>query len=86
MLFHRSRGALNAATGKARSFNEIARIIAGQFDDAVGVKEIPRSVPRPHLLHRFFDITECHRAFPQFHFMPLEQGLARAKQMSEEQS
>jgi hypothetical protein len=48
------------------------------------VQATPRTVPRPHLLHRFFDITECHRAFPEFHFMPLEEGLARAKKLSAE--
>ena len=28
-------------------------------------------------LHRFFDITDCHKAFPTFHFEPLQSGLAR---------
>jgi hypothetical protein len=34
-------------------------------------------VPRPHLLHRFFDITNCYKAFPDFHFERLPAGLAR---------
>lgn len=83
MLFHRSEGALNAATGVATSFNRIAQIVARQFGNGVRVQETPRTVPRPHLLHRFFDITECHRAFPQFHFEPLEAGLERAMRESE---
>jgi nucleoside-diphosphate-sugar epimerase len=78
ILFHRSQGALNAATGVATSFNQIAHIIARQFGNRVQVKELPRTVPRPHLVHRFFEISACHRAFPEFHFERLEEGLARA--------
>ncbi len=83
MLFQRSRGALNAATGVATSFNRIAHIVAGQFGNKSEVQEIPRTVPRPHLVHRFFDITLCRQAFPDFRFTPLEAGLARAKQLEE---
>jgi len=86
ILFHRSRGALNAATGIATSFNRIAHVIAHQFGDRVRVRETPRTVPRPHLLHRFFDITACHRAFPQFRFVALEEGLARAMRISQGES
>jgi nucleoside-diphosphate-sugar epimerase len=82
ILFHRSRGALNAATGIATSFNAIARIVARQIGNRIAVKELPRTAPRPHLLHRFFDITACLQAFPKFHFEPLEQGLARAMRES----
>ena len=83
MLFHRSRGALNAATGVATSFNRIAHIVAAQFGDRIEVQEIPRTVPRPHLAHRFFDITGCRQAFPAFRYTPLEEGLARAKKLEE---
>jgi nucleoside-diphosphate-sugar epimerase len=77
ILLHRSTGALNAATGVATSFHDIARIVARQFEPSAQVKSVPRPGPRPHLLHRFFDITECFKAFPDFHFEPLEQGLVR---------
>ncbi len=83
MLFYRSRGALNATTGVATSFNRIAHIVAAQFGNKSEVQEIPRTVPRPHLLHRFFDITLCRQAFPDFRFTALEDGLARAKQLEE---
>lgn len=86
MLFHRSRGALNAATGVATSFKQVATIIASQFGDQVSVQDTPRTVPRPHLVHRFFDITGCHQAFPQFHFVPLKEGLAQARKLSEEKN
>jgi nucleoside-diphosphate-sugar epimerase len=77
ILLHRSAGALNAATGVATSFNDIARIVARQFKPAAAVVSVPRPGPRPHLLHRFFDITQCLKAFPDFHVEPLEQGIAR---------
>lgn len=86
ILFHRSHGALNAATGVATSFNRIAHIVARQFGGQVKVREIPRAMPRPHLLHRFFDVTACHRSFPQFRYTPLEEGLERAMRLSQGES
>lgn len=72
-----SVGALNAVTGVSTSFHDIARMVAANFDPPAIVRPVPRPGPRPHLLHRFFDITACHRAFPDFHFEPLEAGLRR---------
>lgn len=77
ILFHRSSGALNAVTGVSTSFHDIADIVASQFSPRAEVKSQPRPGPRPHLLHRFFDIAGCYRAFPDFHFEPLAGGLAR---------
>jgi nucleoside-diphosphate-sugar epimerase len=77
IVFHRSTGALNAVTGVATSFRDIAHMVAAQFTPPAQVKAVPRSGPRPHLLHRFFDITGCHKSFPYFHFEPLQIGLAR---------
>lgn len=79
MLSHRSQGALNAVTGVATSFHDIAQMIAKQFPNGRVVSQ-PRPGPRPHLLHRHFDITNCHKAFPRFRFTPLADGLARAKE------
>jgi UDP-glucose 4-epimerase len=77
ILRHASTGTLNAVTGVATAFHDIAHIVAAQFDPRAEVKSVPRPGPRPHLLHRFFDITDCHRSFPDFHFEPLAAGLAR---------
>ena len=77
ILQHRSSGALNAVTGVSTPFCEIAQIVAQQFSPPATVKPVPRPGPRPHLLHRFFDITDCYKSFPDFHFEPLDQGLAR---------
>ncbi len=77
LLTHRSRGALNAVTGVSTSFSDIAQIVARLHGGTV--LSVPRPGPRPHLLHRFFDITNCHKAFPEFRFTPLAVGLARAR-------
>jgi UDP-glucose 4-epimerase len=77
ILAHRSRGALNAVTGVSTSFYDIALIVANLHGGVV--KKVPRPGPRPHLLHRFFDITNCHKVFPDFQFIPLAEGLARTK-------
>lgn len=77
ILAHRSRGALNAVTGVSISFNRIAHMVAALYPGA-RVLETPRPAPRPHLLHRHFDITACLKCFPRFRFTPLEEGLAAA--------
>ena len=78
VLFHRSAGALNVATGVSTSFCDIAHMVVKQFPGAV-VKNQPRQGPRPHLLHRHFDITNGLKAFPSFHYTQLEKGLALSK-------
>jgi nucleoside-diphosphate-sugar epimerase len=80
MLTHRTRGALNAVTGVSTSFHDLAHMVAQLHGGTV--KSVPRPGPRPHLLHRFFDITNCHKAFPGFRFTPLAEGLARARKDS----
>jgi len=82
ILCHRSSGSLNAVTGVSLPFGEIARLVAGCFAPPAEVRSIPRPGPRPHLLHRFFDIAECHKAFPDFHFEPIGDGLARVHRES----
>jgi nucleoside-diphosphate-sugar epimerase len=77
ILLRRSVGALNAATGVATSFNDIAHMVAAQFMPPAPVQSVPRPGPRPHLLHRFFNIAGCYKDFPDFHFEAIGQGLAR---------
>jgi UDP-glucose 4-epimerase len=78
VLFYCSAGALNVATGVSTSFNDIAHMVAKQFPGTV-IKNEPRQGPRPHLLHRHFDIAECLKAFPTFHYTQLEKGLALSR-------
>jgi UDP-glucose 4-epimerase len=77
ILLRRSAGALNAVTGVATSFHDIAHLVAARFTPHAAVTSVPRPGPRPHLLHRFFDISDMHKAFPDFHPEPLADALAR---------
>ena len=70
-LHERRAGILNAATGKAVSFMEVAQRVAA-IVGGVEVKGQPRSGP---VTHRHFDITETIKAFPSFQFTSLEDGL-----------
>jgi nucleoside-diphosphate-sugar epimerase len=77
ILKHRSTGALNAVTGVSTSFHDIAQMVASHFSPPGKVASQPRPGPRPHLLHRFFDIGDCYKSFPDFHFERIADGLAR---------
>jgi nucleoside-diphosphate-sugar epimerase len=77
MLMHGSRGVLNAATGMSISFRAVAELAVGLSGRQVAIKGTPRQDP---VTHRHFDITECLKAFPTFHCVPLQDGLARAAQ------
>jgi UDP-glucose 4-epimerase len=73
-LLHRSKGSLNVATGQSTSFRKVAEeavVLAGGKSDVRGT---PRQNP---ITHRHFDITDSLTAFPQFHYVPLSEGLAR---------
>ena len=79
ILQHGSTGVLNAVTGIATSFHDIAKIVAGEFTPPAKIELVPRPGPRPHLLHRFFDITDCYKSFPDFHYETLAAGLKRVQ-------
>jgi nucleoside-diphosphate-sugar epimerase len=76
ILYRRSRGALNAVTGNSRSFNDIAQMVASHFPHGRVVSQ-PRPGPRPHLTHRYFDVTNRIKAFPDFTPVLLPEGLAQ---------
>lgn len=62
-LCHGSSGVLNAATGRALSFHEVACIIKEAIDQPVVIETTPRAVP---VVHRRFDTARVKRAFPDF--------------------
>ncbi|HEY6280706.1 MAG TPA: NAD(P)-dependent oxidoreductase [Burkholderiales bacterium] len=80
VLAHRSAGVLNVATGVSISFHDIAQMTASLFSNKVPVKSTLRQGPRPHLTHRFFEIADCEKAYPDFYYTPLHKGLLLAKQ------
>jgi UDP-glucose 4-epimerase len=74
VLHHRSKGILNIATGRSASFREVAEMVVALSPRSVEIRATPRQNP---ITHRHFDITEGLKAFPEFHYMPLRDGLAR---------
>ena len=77
VLSHRSRGTLNVATGVSTSFREIAEKVVSLSGKRPEIRGTPRQNP---ITHRHFDITDCLKTFPQFRYMPLQDGLIRAMQ------
>ena len=78
VLFRRTQGTLNVATGVVYSFRAIAEKVVALSGRSVAIRGTPRSAPMPHDGYRPFDITECKKAFPDFRYTPLEEGLARS--------
>jgi UDP-glucose 4-epimerase len=74
VLHHRSKGVLNIATGRSASFREVAEMVIALSPRPVEIRGTTRQNP---ITHRHFDITDCLKAFPEFHYIPLRDGLAR---------
>ena len=79
LLYRKSTGNLNIATGRVHSFREIAEMMLRQSAALSRVVGSPRTGPMPHGGFRPFDITACRGAFPDFEYTKLEEGLARAR-------
>lgn len=73
-LLHRSTGTLNVATGISKSFRDVAMLVATQFGSAVEIVRTERANP---ITHRHYDVTNLIKAFPDFRFISLEDGIAR---------
>jgi nucleoside-diphosphate-sugar epimerase len=73
-LMHKSYGTLNLATGTSASFYEVAEAVGGQFDHDIEVVTTPRANP---ITHRHYDVINLVKAFPDFRFIGLEDGIAR---------
>jgi nucleoside-diphosphate-sugar epimerase len=74
VLHHRSKGVLNIATGRSASFREVAEMVIALSPRPVEIRGTPRQNP---ITHRHFDITDCLKTFPEFHYISLRDGLAR---------
>ena len=73
-LSRRTEGALNAATGQAVPFLEVAQSIAGLCPRPVEIIRQPRA-PGAVITHRHTDVSLLRREFPEFQCRPLTQGL-----------
>lgn len=77
IIMHKSEGALNAVTGDVWSFREVALMIVAMFDKPVRVIGSPRKGDMPHGGYRPFDASQITRAFPDFLYTRLPEGLAK---------
>lgn len=77
-LMHRSAGLLNIATGHSFSFRAVAERVVSLFDTPVAIQGTPRQNP---ITHRHYDITASLKAFPEFHYTTLQDGLAATHRM-----
>ncbi len=82
-LLHQSTGTLNVATGISKSFYEIAEIAAAQFGNRIEIITTPRANP---VTQRHYDVTNLIKAFPDFRFIALEEGIARVHQEAVEKA
>ena len=78
VLKHASVGALNIATGEVHSFRDLAEQAAAIAGKRSTIKGSPRSGPMPHGGYRPFDIAACRKAFPDFKYTPLREGLRKS--------
>lgn len=75
VLKHKSTGVMNVATGEVHSFKSIAEKVVEISGKSVAINGSPRSGPMPHNGYRPFGIDACKKAFPDFAYTTLEQGL-----------
>lgn len=85
VILHRSCGILNIVTGKVTSFRQIAEKVVALAKNKVKIQGTPRQTPMPHNGYRAFDITVCRRAFPDFMYTHIEDGLRLAEAAMQEQ-
>ncbi|MEP3113126.1 SDR family oxidoreductase [Nisaea sp.] len=77
MVLRRSTGVINAATGAVHAFCDIAETVIRLSRSSSAVIGQPRQGAMPHNGYRAFDPANVARAFPDFRFTPLEEGLKK---------
>lgn len=80
VIYRRSVGVMNVASGAVHSFREIAERVVRLSGRPVTIKGAPRSGPMPHNGYRAFDAAVCQSAFPDFRYTPLDVGLKLAQE------
>lgn len=74
-LLHRSEGIINAVSGNAVTFREVAALIRDLVGNDVRIATQERQGPATY---RPFDVTQRIKAFPAFVPTPLREGLAES--------
>ena len=80
IIRYKSVGSLNLATGTTCSFKKIADMINLFSGANVAIETVPRKGRMPHNGYRAFDITTIKRAFPQFSYTSLSEGLKKVQE------
>ena len=78
VLYRRSQGTLNIATGTVTSFRTIAEKVVALSGKNIPIRTTTRTGPMPHDGYRPFDTAQCKASFPDFRYTPLDDGLVRA--------
>ncbi len=76
-----SKGILNAVTGNVLSFHDIANLVVSNFQTDMDIDYRPRSGPMPHNGYRAFDAAAITKAFPDFSFTDIFEGLRKCYEM-----
>lgn len=77
MLMHKSEGSLIAASGDVWSFRDIAQMVVDMLETPVQVSGSPRVGEMPHGGYRPFNNAATSKAFPDFNYTALPEGLAQ---------
>jgi UDP-glucose 4-epimerase len=72
---HGSTGVLNAVSGMALTFAEVARKMVAVIERPVSIETTPRRVP---IVHKRFDPAALFQAFPSFVATPFEEGIRKS--------
>ncbi len=65
---------MNAPGRPAHAHARMAELVAKQFNRKIEIASTPRANP---VTHRHYDVTNLIKAFPDFRFIPPEEGIAR---------
>jgi len=74
-LMHGSTGVINAVSGTALTFQEVAGKIVAALGKPVTIETAPRRVP---IVHKRFDATALFQAFPDFVPTSMEVGIQKS--------
>ena len=73
-VMHRSDGILNVVSGNSSSFKEVAVKVVSHFENSVPIEGTPR---QNDITHVHYDNIAVAKAFPEFGFTSLEDGLKK---------
>ena len=76
IIYKKSTGTINIATGKVKSFLEIAEKTISTSGKNIEIIFTGRKGPMPHNGYRPFDISSYKKAFPDFSFTTFDKGIA----------